>query len=78
MTEDGAKRMWCPFSRLSSYTGEAAVNRRREDGGILPSSGCIASECMAWRWALPHYQIVNGKAGPIDDGYCGLAGNPHP
>jgi len=46
---------------------------------------CLASECMAWRWAefTPHVyenydqQVPEGKEKPEERrGYCGIAGLP--
>ncbi len=36
---------------------------------------CIASKCMAWRWAR-HYDDLPDPLNDIHVGYCGLAGNP--
>lgn len=62
-TESEARKCWCPFARVnvpvsfpiggnvSQTIGTAAVNRfvRNEEGAAM--AACIASECMAWRWA---------------------------
>lgn len=59
-TEDEAKTKWCPLA--PTYT--------------LPSSRCIASECMAWRWAQkrnpdwkpePGYMMSVTPTHPADD-----------
>ncbi len=45
-TEDEAKERWCPFGRFDSAAGGS--HNRDYQGG--PSTMCIASQCMAWRW----------------------------
>ena len=61
MTENEARKKWCPMehyrNRANSiyYEGDVVVN-------------CIASDCMMWRWEkadFPHR---------AEGGYCGLAG----
>jgi hypothetical protein len=59
MTEDEAKQRWCPFARYASF--DASVNRSH-DARIPERALCLASDCMAWRWA-------DREAG---DGDCGL------
>lgn len=64
MTEQEAKRRWCPFSRVNS--GETSYNRYNEidpkfSGPI--GTACLASGCMAWRWHSFERR----------DGFCGLA-----
>lgn len=57
MTEDEAKTKWCPFTRVGEQASGAAENR--PDG----SYNCIASGCMAWRWAQkpnPDWKEQNG------------------
>ena len=65
-----ARERWCPFShtvyagiglnRMTLKIGEAYVDEIKAD------TRCIASDCMAWRWA----HRIDGM------GYCGLAGAP--
>jgi hypothetical protein len=57
MTEEQAKGKWCPFARVDIDSG----NR------------CIASACMAWRWAGTASQYPRKAGVP---GFCGLAGRP--
>lgn len=67
MTEDEARKKWCPQARVATRGEDAAVNRWAVFGsGFGPSHGttCIASECMAWRSTSSQH------------GYCGLAGRP--
>lgn len=76
MTEEEARKHWCPFSRLSG--GNSAFNRGL-DGKTYDETNCIASECMAWR---VNHEIFTGVAGTDiqrhqnSGGYCGLAGKP--
>ncbi len=67
MTEEEAKKKWCPLARTafledsdSRGIAMAAINR---DYFGRPNSACrcIASECMAW-------QRLRGDS---QDGYCG-------
>jgi len=68
MTEDEAKRKWCPFGRVVSRVGpeNLAGFNRSNDGRADHESLCLASGCMAWRW----------RATADRDGFCGLAGEP--
>ena len=74
MTEEDARKKWCPFVRWDpgSESGDPATNRHGSaDHPIVASVAayrCIASDCMAWR---------NDLAAP-GVGYCGLAGAPTP
>lgn len=66
-TEEEARKKRCPLS-----FGVQEIRNGNGDG--IREAGpwnCIASDCMAWRWKLPH-------DGSCDDdkGYCGLAGAP--
>lgn len=87
--EDAATR-WCPFVRSPQA---APVGSRLElvggcntqDNGSRPDrTSCIASGCMAWRWAgwrtktfgtIAPLPSEDNKDGPRL-GYCGLAGKP--
>lgn len=60
MTEKDAQGRWCPFTRMVFTKEEqlplhqAAFNRTHEgeNSVIIPHAcNCIASGCMAWRWA---------------------------
>ncbi len=37
---------------------------------------CIASKCMAWRWARNYDDLLDPDDDPVTIGYCGLAGKP--
>lgn len=104
-TEDEAKKLWCPQARVIGtlhqpaspgdpdyVVGQGSQNRGFSMGGPLTNCNCIASKCMAWRWA----KIINPDHQPPRDmwpdgrephekelyidgrekGYCGLAGKP--
>jgi hypothetical protein len=71
MTGAEARKCWCPFARVPLIKTSrerpvvmTAINRTEPDSGV--AAPCIASDCMAWRWADGRAQ--SGK------GYCGLAG----
>lgn len=98
MTEDEAKTKWCPFARIAqehiigpTYNRIYRSGRPRGDDMQLPNSAaCIASACMAWRFAdyfnaegrltrrVPEDLAYAGENwGPTNrEGYCGLAGQP--
>lgn len=71
MTEAEARTKWCPFARAAleieapgpSVPTALAVNRHR-NGKARYSCRCLASDCMAWRFAAE-----------LGSGYCGLAGS---
>ncbi len=75
MTEERARKKWCPMKRLfvtADFAAGAAVNFEHD---AVPSDGtCIASQCMMWRFGGA---LVKGE-GTEHLGYCGLAGNPRP
>lgn len=82
MTEDDARKRWCPFARTyhpeTDADGEtvavASVNRAR-DGDPDPWCLCIASDCMTWRWNISEGEQRQMGAGHLPrHGYCGLAG----
>jgi hypothetical protein len=76
MTEEEAKKCWCPFVGTTRYSHQ--------------SEECVARGCMAWRWAYENLpdegEVVAYKRTPQKDmpghfinepmGYCGLAGKP--
>lgn len=75
MTEEEAKTKWCPFGRILAGTDgtpplAASYNRSSE----LDEPRCIASACMAWRWADPTTPHMDDRAEL--GGFCGLAGQP--
>lgn len=71
MTEDEARKKWCPMVR-TGLTAGMAVNHHVGSSHDSPQAGdvhdetrCIASDCMMWR--------VNGRG----NGRCGLAGSDY-
>ena len=77
-TEDEAKKMWCPHVRIGDDQGASASINRAWSRGCPDAANCIASKCMAWRWAL---SPEDAESEWNDDhqqptGYCGLAGKP--
>jgi hypothetical protein len=75
MTEDDAKKKWCPMVRYQ--LGGIPLNR--DACYDRQGTHCIASDCMMWRWASSHAQgpfDVMLAPGETDNGYCGLAGKP--
>lgn len=75
-TEEVAKTKWCPHVRKSNYQRSAAINRS-ESGEPLVGAKCVASECMAWKWAngfSPEELEARSVYNPNPDvpkGYCG-------
>lgn len=72
LTEEQARTKWCPFARPDQTVSL--------DGIIYARKGdCIASDCMAWRWATlpPERQLrseTSKTANPVPGkGFCGLA-----
>lgn len=75
LTEAQAREKWCPLVRVQMYQrnpvgDNAPVNRNGCD------VYCMASRCMAWRWA--GYKKVPSKIKNQDEahGYCGAFGKP--
>lgn len=61
MTEDEAKKKWCPHGRVRGV--KLAGYNRLPNGRKSNNSLCIGSACMAWR-LVPEEHV----------GFCGLAG----
>ena len=76
MTEDEARKMWCPFVRVADSldaTPPAANCTAGPDADRTPDwASCVGSLCMAWR----DDSYWNAQSKRITAGYCGLAGKP--
>ena len=75
MTEEEAKKKWCPMVRISGAGSSGAIsNRGCTDEGVHDDMAqmCMASDCMAWRWEEQCETCL--QAGLKESGYCGLAG----
>ena len=78
MTEDEARKRWCPFARSRSV--EFTTERVRAlvwwtANAKNPEPVCIGSDCMAWRW---HHDTHGSTRIRNRHSYCGLAGEPKP
>lgn len=79
MTEEDARKKWCPMARIGLVHG-MAVNKHAADKGVDEDTRCLASDCMMWRATdnecLP--QAPSDASAPTckSAGYCGLAGKP--
>jgi hypothetical protein len=85
-TEEEAHRKWCPFARsmrvinTADRTTVVIGHNRDSPDNTIPS--CIASSCMAWRFAEPKpirdIDLVTSDVVQSRPrlGYCGLSGKP--
>lgn len=80
MTEAGAEQRWCPFasSRVVTFKnqkqGTTQVTFEPEEViDRFPSTTCVASQCMAWRWSV---RVTSPGAEHLSERFCGLAGKP--
>lgn len=76
MTEEEAKKKWCPMVRHLSGDQDESDNpcNRVGYGNVLDDgewNRCIASDCMMWRTGETHPKVK-----PYVAGYCGLGGKP--
>ncbi len=78
-TETEANEKWCPFARPAQNIGNdergdmmIAGPNRSVDGGHRSVSRCLASRCMAWRWAQTP-KVLDGEPAAPAKGLCGLA-----
>ena len=69
MTEDEAKKKFCPMS-LQPIVGENGYVE-------LSPTECLGSACMAWRWDNHvDEKGVRYSTPSATDGHCGMAGKP--
>jgi hypothetical protein len=82
-TEAEARPKVCPH--LPVDYGMATVTDNETEQRVVNHAGCIASDCMAWRWGDPIVVPNPDGAKSIEkpyvkkepaEGYCGLAGKP--
>lgn len=72
MTEAEAKNKWCPMTRMVRHHTDNPTNR---NACGEPTTFCLGSACMMWRWHQWGGTVTNGvSAGTA--GHCGLAGRP--
>lgn len=83
-TEDDACKCWCPFARVTAVleNGQTVAQPHNRIVGTKAryikspeAATCIASECMAWRFAVVQSGPQSAPGHP-HVGYCGLAGKP--
>lgn len=87
LTEEEARKKWCPHAReLGRAQDGGNISRlvagynRGGDGAMIPS--CIGSACMAWRWAeakkIRDIDLVTSDVVDLPPrvGFCGLSGTP--
>lgn len=69
MTEEEAKKKWCPMVRLiATQESIQPVYNRAANESPINLTACIASDCMMWRSHFEDTLKFNG--------YCGLGGKP--
>jgi len=76
MTEDDAKKKWCPMSRYGDFNLGGALNRGLDEAGTL---NCVGSSCMMWRWEMTPSAAARTKENndvitSEPSGFCGLSG----
>ena len=82
MTEEDAKKKWCPMVRMDMSTiyGPEFVRSMPVNKAYLSpmqvweGAKCIGAACMMWR--IQVYSSVQRLPDPHIEGYCGLAGKP--
>jgi hypothetical protein len=86
LTEEEAKKKWCPHTRLYQSNITQVFNRAvtvDKDSKMIasydncPGARCIGSQCMAWTWVEPKnlrdIDLVTGDIEPASrQGRCGL------
>ncbi len=83
LTEEEAKKRWCPHVRVSNGP-DGSWNRLTNSVTDHVSYDCIASECMAWRKRESAEFIIKADAEfkrsgarlQGTEGFCGLAVPP--
>lgn len=71
MTEDEARKKWCPMARLSNQNFGGSWNRAQREPGehddVSWMPRCIASDCMAWRWYSRTSRKKQGDGAPYNE-----------
>ena len=81
MTEDEARKKWCPMVSLDNVTPKLHGKHDAEPGRTaIYNPCCIASACMMWRITNKKVDHIDVEAGWEEvygvDCYCGLGGKP--
>jgi hypothetical protein len=85
MTEDEAKKKWCPMAHVSAipHGDKISLFSNRDISLFVPPNSldpltnitsCIASDCMMWREDLTREEAEDGYRAA--NGHCGLGGKP--
>lgn len=90
LTEEEARQRWCPYGHQATlfreydnrggYNDAAIGGVNRVPQGDVPA--CLASQCMAWRFATPKpLRDIDLVTSDVVDqeprrGYCGAFGTP--
>lgn len=81
MTEQEAKKKWCPMVRF--HVAQDRVWSNKLGGGAVTENTdkCIGIDCMMWRnlQSMPMMDMYEGvkiREYSVPAGYCGLAGKP--
>ena len=69
VSEEQAKSLWCPFSRVGLGGAQITANRHMSDDAAMSGSHCLGPGCMAWAW----WNDPPDKTKRM--GFCGLAHN---
>ncbi len=80
MTEDEARKKWCPMVRHSDEDNESASNKCGTPFGECVGEGkwnkCIASNCAIWTWdSVPEWTYEKNSFVDVPSttqGHCGL------
>lgn len=76
MTEDEAKKRWCPYASARVVSWQKESNETvNAVWGNPQDIRCIASDCMAWRTKTVRETNRWGDFVDVTTGFCGLAGS---
>ncbi len=74
LTEEEAKKNWCPMVRFSTGADDNNASNRWKGNLVPPECACLASGCMLWRWEKD--LCAQGYRPDSDKGYCRLGSKP--